>query len=87
MKTAEEILEGNLAGFIAALDPQLDAMREVAPGVVSLIAETALGLFVIEYALRKKGLLGSDEMADALIEAQEAVGQLRARGVVSAGRA
>jgi hypothetical protein len=88
MKTAEEMLEANLSGFIAALNPHMDRIREVAPGVVGLLAETALGLFALDYALRKKGLLDSEEMTDALTEAQEAVRRLRARGdVFSAGSA
>jgi hypothetical protein len=87
MKSPTEILEQNLAGFMATLDPDLDDLRRLAPGLVRLLTETALSLFTIEYALRKKGLLAADEVADALVASQDVIERIRRTGLMSVGSA
>jgi hypothetical protein len=88
MKTATETLEEQLAVFTAELAPDLDRLRHVVPRFVSLFTETVLSTIVLEHALRKKGLLGGDELTDALVEAQQAMKRIRARGMTNpAGRA
>ena len=83
MRTPSEILEEQLSFFTAELAPDLDRLRDIAPRFVSLFTETALSAIVLEHALRKKGLLDGDDLTDAMLEAQEAMKRLRARGAMS----
>jgi hypothetical protein len=82
-------LENQLALFIAGLDADLDALREVAPRFVSLFTETTLSVLTLEYALRRKGVLDDDELTQAIVDAQDALQRIRRRrgGVPSAGLA
>lgn len=88
MKSVQDTLEDNLASFVAALEPDLGKMRRVAPGFVACFAEAALVAIVLEYALRKKGLLADDEITEALAEAQDALKRVQGRGgLIRAGSA
>ena len=88
MKTADQTLEDNLTAFMSSLDPDLGTMRRLAGSFVALFTETALALFVLEYALRKKGLLEEDELTSALYDAQDALQRIRSRGgITRAGNA
>ena len=88
MRTPAEILEDQLATFTAELAPDLDRLRDLVPRFISLFTETALSTLVLEHALRKKGLLAGEELTDAMLEAQEAMKRIRARGVMNpVGRA
>jgi hypothetical protein len=87
MATPDDLLDETLASFVAMLEPDLARMRRFAPRFVSVFTEAVLTSVVLEHALRKKGLLSRDEIVEALEEAQEALGRVRARGAVAAGSA
>jgi hypothetical protein len=88
MKTAAQALEDNLTCFMSALDPHLTDPEHVPSSILNLFTETALSLFVLEYALRKKGLLEWEEVSQALRDAEETVKRIQAhRGVMPVGRA
>ena len=85
MKTAAQALEDNLVGFMSTLDPHV---RELPPRVMSVLTETVLGVFVLEYALRKKGLLHAEDVREALEDAQVVVERIqRHRGLTPVGSA
>ena len=87
-RSALEVLEDNLASFVSGLDNDLATMKRIAPTFSALFAETALSVLVLEYALCKKGVLGGDDVGEALAEAREAVKRISARAELSrAGRA
>ncbi len=87
MRTADERLEDNLRDFMSSLDPELGTLRHMAGGFVTLFTETALGLFVLEHALRRKGVLDDDDLAQALREAQAALHRIGSHGLPPPGTA
>lgn len=88
MNSAGEILEDNLVSFVAGLDLDFAKLHEIAPRFLALFTEAVLSMLVLEYAIRKKGLLDDQELSDALLDAQTALERIRTkRGVIAAGRA
>lgn len=88
MTDSHRILERNLTDLISTLEPDLARLHELAPCFTALFTETALGVMTLEHALRKKGLLEAEELATAVVEAQEALVRVRRRsGVLPTGRA
>lgn len=87
MPTPDDLLDDTLASFVATLEPDLARMRRFAPRFIAVFTEAVLTSVVLEHALRKKGLLSRDDIVEALTEAQEALGRVRARPLVAAGSA
>jgi hypothetical protein len=95
MKSAADVLEDDLTSFMSSLDPELNRMsdlsgelRDMVAGMLGLFTQTALSIFVLEYAIREKGLVTSEEMRSALLAAQDVLQRIRARGgVLPAGNA
>lgn len=76
MRTTDDRLEDSLRDFLSALDRELATLHRLTRGIATLFTEMALGLCVLEHALRRKGILDDGDTATALRDAQAALARI-----------